>query len=151
MTISASEEEVLTEMRVIARGSQAVVMSYKMGETLVAAKKVTSLNDSKDQIVALKREAGILEKLNQHKHKNIVPFLKKIGNPGELTLIMPLFDKNLQDYLREQMRHKQPIIIEEVIWICREIADGVRFLHSKPIIHKDLKVKLAFTLAHLEE
>jgi len=126
-------------VKVIARGSQATVYQCQFKHQTFASKHVAKDdNVSKVNKDALKREIGILEEL---KHKNILKFVEKIFAEQEIILIIELCDWSLQEMMKFRTQHENSLKIDEMIWCAKEIAEGVKYLHSTPIVHKDLKTK----------
>lgn len=77
--------------------------------------------------------------LSECHHPNVVQYLGLSSNPrtGQTALLMELMDETLTHFLEVRCKTRDvPYYIQ--VNISRDIANGVRFLHSKGIIHRDL-------------
>eukprot|EP01114_Cavostelium_apophysatum_P013008 TRINITY_DN3062_c0_g1_i1.p1 TRINITY_DN3062_c0_g1~~TRINITY_DN3062_c0_g1_i1.p1 ORF type:complete len:754 (+),score=209.48 TRINITY_DN3062_c0_g1_i1:33-2294(+) len=85
-------------------------------------------------IVEFKREVAILSML---RHENLVPFYgAAMNNPNCLYVITKfMVGGNLREYLKSSIE----IPYATRLRIATDIAKGMAFLHSKGIIHRDLK------------
>jgi serine/threonine protein kinase len=118
---------------IIASGGQGSIYECFIGETKLAAKRVPR----REQGI---QEAEIMEKVGAH--KNIVPLQKKILRDNEIILVMPLFQSSLRTHLSGLAHAHTPLSMEEVVWVFGEIVEGIEYLHSQKIAHRDLKVSL---------
>ena len=97
------------------------------------ALKLATLKDDFTQehgYVSIATELRCFQKLGFHKH--ITPVFA--GNAHEGYLIMPLLTKNLSEYIRSIEPKKL-----DSIACAAQLLDGLKFIHSKNIIHMDLK------------
>lgn len=69
-------------------------------------------------------------------HPHIVQFIGCLKNARESSLVMELMDIDLTDLLR-MLRRK--LDIGAVVDITLQVAEGMRYLHEKRIVHRDLK------------
>ncbi|XP_003388129.1 PREDICTED: mitogen-activated protein kinase kinase kinase 13-A-like [Amphimedon queenslandica] len=117
--------EDIRELSYIGKGGQGAVFSGKYRDNEVAVKKV---NDPKQT------ELKILRKLS---HPNIVKCLGVCNKPPCYCIVMEYCRLgNLFDYIRKTSTKIMPF---DVIQWSREICTGMQFLHSKKLIHRDLK------------
>ena len=123
----------LTLERKLGEGGFGVVHkgTWKGREVAVKVLKVQSLNaDLKEEF---DKEAALMTHLD---HKNIVKYLGRCEEPDPLALVMEFCAKgSLDRWLKE---------IEASSWSLREkvgvgVAQGVAYLHSKKLQHRDLK------------
>lgn len=77
------------------------------------------------------REIKILRLL---KHKNIITLLEINVDNSDIFLVFPFYRFDLYLYLKRNIPNKR-----EIIHIIKQIADGIKFLHSKNIVHRDIK------------
>ena len=87
------------------------------------------------------KEADILRQLN---HTNIVKFIKIIESETRVFLVMELVNGGqLQEYIEERRKQGIPFTDEEVSTIMRSIFSALQNIHSKDVIHRDLKPGIA--------
>jgi serine/threonine protein kinase len=58
-----------------------------------------------------------------------------------MVLLLPLFDTDLARELYIHRQEKNPFSVEEICSHFQQIVEGVQFLHSHHIAHRDLKVQ----------
>eukprot|EP00915_Cephaloidophora_sp_WS-2016_P005382 GHVH01007111.1.p1 GENE.GHVH01007111.1~~GHVH01007111.1.p1 ORF type:complete len:579 (-),score=74.64 GHVH01007111.1:261-1997(-) len=83
------------------------------------------------------REMAILNDLN---HPNIVDTIEFSCNLSRVYLVMELIDKDLKGYIRamnKEMVQQMPMI--KVKHIVFKVLQGISYLHSHRITHRDLK------------
>nr|XP_023011987.1 cyclin-dependent kinase 4 [Leptinotarsa decemlineata]XP_023011988.1 cyclin-dependent kinase 4 [Leptinotarsa decemlineata] len=87
------------------------------------------------------REISLLRQLNTSNHPNIVRLLDVChGQQMERELIMYLvFEHVEQDLYTYIEKHPRGFSTIEIRNLSREILDGVDFLHSNRVVHRDLK------------
>ena len=98
----------------------------------------TGLNTGRIQTEALERFKKECNFLKMLKHKNIVQHLATVTEPKSNLpiLIMELMDCSLKKYLED--RNDEKLSLEYQLNLCRDISEGLAFLHSKEIVHRDL-------------
>ncbi|CAG9855934.1 unnamed protein product [Phyllotreta striolata] len=118
--------EKIKDLKFLGSGGQGAVFSGKLNDEQVAVKKVSELKDT---------DIRNLRKLN---HLNIVKFKGVCTQePSCYCIVMefcpygPLFD-----LLKNQ---KDMVTINRVVTWAKQIANGMQYLHSHKIIHRDLK------------
>jgi len=100
----------------------------------VAMKVINAVASGENRAARFEREAQLLSRLH---HAHIVPFFD-FGTQDEINYIaMPLLNGgSLRRRMEEQDAPAEP---EEVIHWAENIADALDYIHSKNIIHRDLK------------
>ncbi|GLJ25927.1 hypothetical protein SUGI_0497020 [Cryptomeria japonica] len=113
------------------RGSYgAVSCATWLGER-VAVKNVQANRDVFKQEVNL--QAGL-------RHPHILPLFGYSFNldNGECYMVMELAKANLRTYISKQGRN---LMLESKLDIMLQIAEGMKYLHSKELMHRDLKIE----------
>ncbi|KAG2152499.1 kinase-like domain-containing protein [Suillus cothurnatus] len=105
------------------------------GQIQVAVKALRFL-PSADDIRRIRREIKIWMKL---KHQNIVPFIgitTGFGPPETISLVSPWIPNGTLTNFLETHGGKLPLMSK--LWLLHDIAAGLNYLHSFPVIHGDL-------------
>ena len=84
---------------------------------------ITDINTHSGEIIKYSSETSDWEELDESNYNKF------------LFIQMELCKCNLREYLSS----KSKILIEEKINICKQILNGVQYIHSKNYIHRDLK------------
>jgi len=108
---------------------------HKLVRKLVALK---SLNKSeltdKDQKEKLLREVSLLLKL---RHNHVVKIYETIESEQHIIIVMEICaGGDLLNYVRKRRRLKEPVAKK----IFKQILDGLCYIHSKSIAHRDIKL-----------
>ena len=90
------------------------------------------------QELALKsfhKECKFLKELS---HKNVVEHITTIPEPTSNLpiLVMELMDCSLKSYLEKRQPQRLPILLQISLFL--DISQGLKFLHSKDLIHRDI-------------
>jgi len=105
----------------------------------VALKKLNVKNPTPDQLEAFKNEVTVLRKT---RHGNILLFMGCVSKDDQLTIVT--------EYCQGSSLFKHLHVLEsefelkQCVDISRQIAQGMRYLHSKAILHRDLKSQNVF-------
>ena len=113
---------------------------------VVAVKKMKP--GSKEDEINFSREAEFMMKLQdlqEFQHKNLVQFFGISKDVDDSILIVTEFVKygSLYNYLQ---KHKERIVNSKsrflrLMNICLDVCDGMEYLESKHIIHRDLATR----------
>lgn len=147
-------DELEIERDIKGAGSQGTVFKARWGSELVAVKKImmppmppttfgmstTSTYEAEEAINALSREASYLVEL---RHPSIVQFygITKLPEGNDtFGLVTKYMEHNLFSVIQEQVISQATPIswATRLKWI-RDVAFGLRYLHSKSINHGDIK------------
>ncbi|XRB16498.1 protein kinase domain-containing protein [Pseudoscourfieldia marina] len=129
-----SGDNVLLTDEKLGEGGFAVVLKGKYHGTAVAVKKMLSLD--KMNLAVVKREAKMLFQL---RHPNVMQCYGLVQNdPVHLLVVELCLRGSLFDVLHSEAGKKE-LGIDSMIAITKGIANGMTYLHSKKIIHGDLK------------
>lgn len=87
---------------------------------------------------SVSREINLLKRLD---HPNIVKLYESIDTAKNLNLVMEHVEgKSLYDYVKEKNYSGRYLDELEVRNIIKQLAEGIAFMHSKQIAHRDLKL-----------
>lgn len=147
-------DELEIEKDIKGAGSQGTVFKARWGSELVAIKKImmpplppttfglstTSTHEAEEAIHALSREASYLVEL---RHPSIVQFYgitKLAEGKDTYGLVTKYMEHNLFSVIQDQVISQATPIswATRLKWI-RDVAFGLRYLHSKSINHGDIK------------
>ncbi|XP_045031562.1 uncharacterized protein LOC116918324 [Daphnia magna] len=104
------------------------------GKTYLAACKKCSPNP--DAVDVFNRELQTLRQLN---HLFVVKYLDLVENQSKKYIVMELCEGSLKDYVEGKLERIPIDSLDDKILIS-QVALGVAYIHSKDIIHKDLKL-----------
>ncbi|KZS17772.1 Ankyrin repeat and protein kinase domain-containing protein 1 [Daphnia magna] len=104
------------------------------GKTYLAACKKCSPNPDAGDV--FDRE---VETLNQLNHLFVVKYLDLVENQSKKYIVMELCEGSLKDYVEGKLERIPIDSLDDKILIS-QVALGVAYIHSKDIIHKDLKL-----------
>ena len=109
---------------------------------LYAIKKIPRKNLKKDDEFSkyLKNEINIMQQLD---HENIIKFYEKIEKPDYTYLVMDYINGgSLLSYLTKyKLLHGSPFPQKMIQYFVKQIVQGLIYIHSKNIIHRDLKLE----------
>jgi serine/threonine-protein kinase Chk2 len=136
--ISFYDKYILTN-KILGTGHYAQVKEAQNRETgIVCAVKIFNPTNKGDQASQLNRELEILTNLN---HPNIVGFYDTFLEPvsiSSLTTYLVLEKVNGGELFNRIVR-KGKLNQNETKEICKQLLNGLQYLHSIDIVHRDLK------------
>lgn len=106
----------------------------------VAVKKLNIGNPGPVQLAAFKNEVSVLKKA---RHGNVLNFLGVIREP-ELAIVTQWCEGSS---LYRHIHVAEPRVefeMQTILDICKQISQGMKYLHSKGVIHRDLKTNNIF-------
>ena len=90
-----------------------------------------------NQYDSLKKEAEILSQLD---HDNIVKFVKIYETEKRMFLVMELVkDGQLKTLIDDHAKDNRSFTDEQAATIMKGILLALQYIHSKDVIHRDLK------------
>ncbi|CAD8124891.1 unnamed protein product [Paramecium sonneborni] len=104
--------------------SQVCLLQCKITNKLYAAKCMKKVNQ--DVVKDIKKEIFIWSMLQ---HKNIARFYEVYESTNSIYIVMEKLNKLRNDYDHEEIK-----------LIMKDIFEGVHYIHSRNIIHRDLKI-----------
>lgn len=111
------------------------VLTHQKYAIKVISKEFVSKKKCK---ININLEISILNKLS---HKNIIKIFSDFEDDDNIYILMELCERNtLWDLLKSRNRFS----IEEITYIASELLNAIEYLHSKNIIHRDIKLKNIF-------
>jgi len=115
-----------------------VYLTEKEGFPELFATKVINLNKntSKKLLKYLNYELSIMKELNNH--PNIIRFYDTFNSPHHCYVVMEYCNGgSLSDCLK---KYGKPFPQEIIQYFMRQIVNGLKYIHSKRIIHRDIKM-----------
>lgn len=101
------------------------------------AQEQEQVDDGMDYTVV--REMAILRDTY---HPNIVPLEAVAFLPNDCTTmyyVFPYYPMNLADIIRNSRKLRAPLKDKQVRQIAHDLLSGIRYLHAKRVVHRDLK------------
>lgn len=126
--------ELIGPYKSLGEGSFGSVRRYETSRGPVAVKIARDLKDGIS--TSLLREAVALSSLGQH--PNVIRLLDAYITPQEMAIIIPLADETLGNRMFEL---PDGFDAKTVKFIALQLIRGVAYIHSRDIIHGDLKVE----------
>ena len=100
-------------------------------------KKIPKHRNSKEIMEDIKNEAKLLSKVNS---EHIVKYYESFSSENSFNIVMEFVDgSNLQNYIGDHRREHKKIEEEDIYSFIVDICKGLKEIHSKNIIHKDIK------------
>lgn len=139
----------MIEGKVVGRGSFATVKQVFLNNGLMAIAKFSYFHKSKPYILqASEAEYNLLKKLNPSKNDYVIKIIGFKKLTEYCILVMEPYDCSLKQILNKKLKkfRKNWFSQSELLYIIKEIAIGVAFIHNNKIAHLDLKEsKLKFS------
>lgn len=120
-------------------GSYGVVYKVhkKTEKQYYVLKQISLFNMNKNQIEEVKNESKILASLNSN---FIVKYYDSFTDSNNLNIVMEYCDGGDLSHLMNQYVKNSKIMSEDKIWkFFIQISLGLAYIHSKKILHRDLK------------
>nr|ADI24876.1 RAF [Bursaphelenchus xylophilus] len=115
-----------------------VYKAYYFGA--VAVKKLNIRSPGPELLAAFKNEVTVLKKA---RHGNVLNFLGVIREP-ELAIVTQWCQGSSLYRHIHVIEPKVEFEMQTILEICKQISQGMNYLHSKNVIHRDLKTNNIF-------
>lgn len=99
----------------------------------VAIKTVQKKNLRQVEVLQTHRE---MEVLKVSRHPNVIRMLEKYEDADAYSMVLELMDQDLFDYLKKRSFKLPETRVKELAF---KIGQGIKYLHSFGIIHRDIK------------
>ena len=100
-------------------------------------KKISVEMASREDISKMENEAKILSSVNS---EYVVKYYESFYSEHSFNIVMELCDgSDLKKYIKEHKSQKKLIEKEKIFDLILDICEGLREIHSKNLIHRDLK------------
>jgi calcium-dependent protein kinase len=113
--------------------AEVLLGEHVLTKELVSIKKTALENFSTEELYNISREAVYLSTLI---HKNIIKMYSSYTYNGNLYNVMAYAEGG---ELTQLITSKEKLSEERIKFIFHQIHEGVKFIHSKNVIHRDLK------------
>ncbi|KAI9008589.1 kinase-like domain-containing protein [Hyaloraphidium curvatum] len=121
---------------------------YEVSE-LSTGKKFAAKCVPKKSIKSQKQKSKLLSEIRIHQalsHRNIVSFVEAFEDDDNVFIILELCERTT---FIELLRARKRLNEDEARFYMRQLLDAVRYMHSKRIIHRDLKLGNLFLAADM--
>jgi serine/threonine protein kinase len=118
----------------------------KKNQELVALKRMVPVSDAEGIPGTTMREIAFLREL---KHPNIVDLKDVVFDVPKLTLVFECCEMDLAKYLRSKPNRQLPG--HEIRLFMRQFLQGLAHMHSRSVLHRDLKPHNLLLAACTEE
>ena len=139
-------ENIIDDLTLLERidkgGCIKIFLSFKQGiPDKYATKFINKKEYFKNEIVKeyLYNELSILKDIH---HPNLLKLIEVKESPQNLYIITEYYNGgNLSDYLKRYIIENNKSFSEDIVqYIMRQIIEGMKYLHNKKIVHRDMKI-----------
>ena len=143
---NVSSKEEVTLGAEIGEGTYAVVYRAVWRNAKVAAKKIHPYILNKPEAKKyLEAEWKILSELD---HPNIVKYLTVVlpekprkSRDETIIIITELLDQDLKTFIKRSTNAESKVSFRDTVNIMLDVAEGLKYLHERQIVHRDLACK----------
>ena len=101
-------------------------------------KEINIEQSCKNDLDLFMMEIDTLQRLPNN-NNNIIQFIGYNKTSKFIQIFTKLYEGTLSDLIEERKRLKNPFTHEEVIEFLRQLSSGLTVLHSRRMMHRDLK------------
>ena len=147
ITIKNTKYEIIKKL-VEGGYGRVIQVKSKLDNNYYAIKEIIMKLEMKDKLDNIKKEADILSKFNCN---NIVKYYDSFEDKDKFYILMEYCEgQNLRDYINENIKNNT-LIEEKILYkIIKQICLGIKEIHDKNIIHRDLKSENIFISEKME-
>lgn len=126
------------KIKKIGEGTYGIVYKGINKETgkIVAIKKIRPLNEDEGIPATTIREIVLLKSL---KHPNIIDLIEIIHKNDSIYLIFEYMKTDLKKILDNNTSNKILFNYNQILYISKQLLEGIYYCHSKNIFHRDIK------------
>ncbi|KAL9657382.1 hypothetical protein ABK040_014370 [Willaertia magna] len=147
VTVKIKQREYLVAAKIGIGGSCAVYKCVDVETNQEVAVKHIKIDKTDDETSVVKGfldEAKLLERLKEDDiNNNIIRLIdfehRSHKTKEEILLVMELGSSDFSSIIKKQAKDKAPMPIDELRKYWKEMLEAVAFIHSKKIIHSDIK------------
>ena len=119
-------------------GSGAIVYEAKMGKFTCCVKELLIDKSTNEQdIKQFQKEILLLSSIPQRSH--IVDYIGYNQTANKIQIIMGYYNGTLYDLIKKQRSKKRDFTVTQITHISTHILRGLKILHDRNLIHRDLK------------
>lgn len=146
--LSRTEESLMCEIRNRCRHKKNLFEHYNIisklgngshGNVWLASNKLTNEMVAVKEITLAPEKLGMIlmeiETLREYRHKNLVSFKECYATDDFLYLVMEYLDAGSLS----KVITNTTMLEHDIANFCKEILEGIQFLHQRDIIHRDIK------------
>lgn len=122
-------------IKLVGKGGSSCVYKARFNDSgnLIAVKQIDTSGMTKEQILSIKNEIDTMKELN---HRNIIEYYGTQQVLNKINIFLEFADRGS---LMNHYRRKGPLKEIQAINCTRQILNGLEYLHSKGIAHRDIK------------
>jgi len=126
-------------IKLIGKGGIGVeVWKVKLDGWVCCAKIIDITYSRESQVIYFQKEIEILKTLpSQNQH--IIQYLGFQNTGRQIEIFTALYDGSLQGQIKDRNLHDIPFTIKEIVNIARQIISALVVIHSRKLIHRDIK------------
>ena len=137
-------------IKILGKGGygRVIQVKNKSDNKYYAIKEIIIRDEMKDKIKDIQKEADILSKFNCN---NIVKYYDSVKINDKFYIVMEYCDgQNLKDFINKKIKNNE-LIEENILYkIIKQICEGIKEIHNKNIIHRDIKLENIFMNDNME-
>jgi serine/threonine protein kinase len=129
------------ELKQLGKGQYGRVFKakYLPSNKIFAIKEIEIQKDNQNQEIAISREIKTMNSMSNIKHPNIMEYFGCFIENNHYYLVLEYINgENLEIYRDKYQMMNQNMNQDLIILILKGIVNGLLYLHSKKILHRDI-------------